>query len=255
MLFVEFIVIGFKGGFRQLSKIKVLNEGYVRLVDHMGSDLTVVNAARVSYAKQSLELSDRDIKLIRFLAREGHTSPFRHAITQFEVYAPLMVARQWWKYVIGSAHYEGTGDSLDAWNESSRRYITEDPVFYCPTAGEWRSKPENSKQGSGDSIAWELGERYSRELMEYTELGISKYEDALANGICAEQARLFLPAYGMFVRWYWTASIQSVAHFLNQRLEHDAQKEIQEYAKAILELIKHIYPVALEQLMNKSIKD
>lgn len=112
-----------------MTTIKVLNEGYVRLVDHMGSDLTVANAARVSYAKQSFELSDRDIKLIKFLAREGHTSPFRHAITQFEVYAPLMVARQWWKYVVGSAHYEGTGDSLEAWNESSRRYITEEPVF------------------------------------------------------------------------------------------------------------------------------
>lgn len=112
-----------------MSFVKVLDEGYVRLVDHMGSDLTVVNAARVSYAKESSQLSERDIKLIKFLAGEGHTSPFRHAIAQFEVYAPLMVARQWWKYVVGSAHYEGTGDSLDAWNESSRRYITEEPVF------------------------------------------------------------------------------------------------------------------------------
>lgn len=234
-----------------MSTIKVLNEGYVRLVNHMGSDLTVVNAARVSYAKESLELNDRDIKLIKFLAREGHTSPFRHAVTQFEVYAPLMVARQWWKYVVGSAHYEGTGDSLEAWNESSRRYITEEPVFYCPEAGEWRAKPENSKQGSGDIIAWELGEKYTRELQEYTELGLSKYEAALADGICAEQARLFLPAYGLYVRWYWTASVQSVAHFLNQRLEHDAQKEIQEYAKAILALIEPLFPVSLDQLMSK----
>ncbi|MBP1996512.1 FAD-dependent thymidylate synthase [Paenibacillus eucommiae] len=238
-----------------MSLIKVLNEGYVRLVDHMGSDLTVVNAARVSYAKESLELSDRDIKLIKFLSREGHTSPFRHAITQFEVYAPLMVARQWWKYVVGSAHYEGTGDSLDAWNESSRRYITEEPAFYFPEAGEWRSKPENSKQGSGAIIEWELGEKYSRELIDYTELGISKYEAALADGICAEQARLFLPAYGMYVRWYWTASVQSIAHFLKQRLEHDAQKEIQDYAKAILELIRPLFPVSLEQLMSEVVKD
>ncbi|GGD46836.1 FAD-dependent thymidylate synthase [Paenibacillus nasutitermitis] len=232
-----------------MTVIKVLNEGYVRLVDHMGSDLTVVNSARVSYAKQSLELDERDKKLIKFLAREGHTSPFRHAIVQFEVYAPLMVARQWWKYVVGSAHYEGTGDSLDAWNESSRRYITEDPVFYIPQAGEWRSKPENSKQGSGERLAWELGEKHTRELMDFIESGIAKYEAALSDGICAEQARLFLPAYGMYVRWYWTASVQSVAHFLAQRLEHDAQQEIQEYAKAILELIRPIYPVSLEQLV------
>ncbi|WP_248925712.1 FAD-dependent thymidylate synthase [Paenibacillus hamazuiensis] len=233
-----------------MSIIKVLDRGYVRLVDHMGSDLTVVNAARVSYAKQSLELSERDVKLIKFLAREGHTSPFRHAMTQFEVYAPLMVARQWWKYVVGSAHYEGTGDSLEAWNESSRRYITEEPAFYIPKAGELRAQPENSKQGSGDAIAWELGEKHTRELMAYVEEGISKYEAALADGICAEQARLFLPAYGMYVRWYWTASLQSVAHFLAQRLEHDAQKETQEYAKAILESVRPIFPVSLEQLLS-----
>ncbi|MCQ6563268.1 FAD-dependent thymidylate synthase [Paenibacillus mendelii] len=231
-----------------MTIINVHDKGYVRLVDHMGSDLTVANAARVSYAKESLELSERDIRLIKFLAQEGHTSPFRHAITQFEVYAPLMVARQWWKYVVGSAHYEGTGDSLDAWNESSRRYITEEPAFYIPKAGEWRSKPANSKQGSGEPIAWELGKKYTGELMAYIEQGISKYEAALVDGICAEQARLFLPAYGLYIRWYWTASVQSVAHFLAQRLEDDAQQEIQDYAKAILELIKPIYPVSLEQL-------
>ncbi|CAM3688301.1 FAD-dependent thymidylate synthase [Marinicrinis lubricantis] len=236
-----------------MAMMKVLNEGYVRLVDHMGTDLTVVNAARVSYAKESLELSDRDVRLIQFLAREGHTSPFRHAILQFELYAPLMVCRQWWKYVVGSAHYEGTGDSLEAWNESSRRYITEEPVFYIPQQHEWRSKPENSKQGSGDAVAWELGEKHMRELMEYVELGLTKYEAALADGICAEQARLFLPAYGMYVRWYWTASLQSVAHFLAQRLEHDAQKEIQDYAKAILELVKPIFPVSLDQLVPSQV--
>lgn len=236
-----------------MSIVHVLDKGYVRLVDHMGSDLTVVNAARVSYAKESRKLSDRDLKLIKFLAREGHTSPFRHAIAQFEVYAPLMVARQWWKYVIGSAHYEGTGDSLDAWNESSRRYITEEPAFYTPKADEWRARPVNSKQGSGDIVAWELGQKYTQELLSYVELGIKKYDQALEEGICAEQARLFLPSYGMYVRWYWTASLQSVAHFLVQRLEHDAQQEIQDYAKAVLELIQTIYPISLEELAPERI--
>ncbi|MBY0012286.1 FAD-dependent thymidylate synthase [Paenibacillus typhae] len=231
--------------------INVLDKGYVRLVNHMGSDLTVVNAARVSYAKQSEELSEKDIRLIRFLAREGHTSPFRHAVIQFEIYAPLMVARQWWKYVVGSAHYEGTGDSLEGWNESSRRYITEEPAFYLPSGGEWRSAPENSKQGSGSLIAWELGEKYTKELMDYTELGMQKYEAALADGICAEQARLFLPAYGLYVRWYWTASLQSAAHFLQQRLEHDAQKEIQDYAKAILSMVKTLFPVTVDELLSR----
>ncbi|WP_028548583.1 FAD-dependent thymidylate synthase [Paenibacillus sp. UNC451MF] len=233
-----------------MSFIQVLDKGYVRLVNHMGSDLTIVNAARVSYAKESHELDSKDIRLIQFLAREGHTSPFRHVMMQFEVYAPLMVARQWWKYVVGSAHMEGTGDSLEGWNESSRRYITEEPTFYIPQEEEWRGKPANSKQGSGEAVHKEIGMKLTQQLIDYIELGIQKYEAALDDGVCAEQARLFLPSYGMYVRWYWTASLQSVCHFLNQRLEHDAQKEIQDYAKAILELSKPLFPYSVAELMQ-----
>lgn len=225
--------------------IKVLDKGYVRLVDVMGSDLSVVNSARVSYAKESSELNERDQKLIKFLAREGHTSPFRHAFLQFEVYAPLMVARQWWKYVVGSDH------TMDAWNESSRRYITEEPLFYVPKGDEWRGKPENSKQGSGETILTSLGNSFTYDLMKYIERGEKLYNDALECGVCAEQARLFLPAYGMYVRWYWSTSLQGVAHFLNQRLEHDAQKEIQDYAKAVCDLSIQKFPVSLGELINK----
>ena len=231
-----------------MNLIKVLDNGYVRLVDTLGSDLTIANAARVSYAKESSELTDRDKKLIKFLASENHTSPFRHAMLQFEVYAPLMVARQWWKYIVGSAHQEGIGDSLTGWNESSRRYITEEPIFYIPEKDEWREKPENSKQGSGNPIEWELGEKHTNRLMETVDLGLKYYEEAMADGVCAEQARLFLPAYGMYVRWYWTASLQSVAHFINQRIQHGAQKEIQEYAKAILTLATEKFPVTLKAI-------
>src|SRR5690625_3254458 len=115
------------------TKINVLNNGYVRLRDVMGDDRTVANAARVSFDKRTEELDEKDERLIAFLAREGHDSPFRHASLQFEVYAPLMIARQWWKYVVGSDHV------MDAWNESSRRYITENEEFYVPNANEWRS--------------------------------------------------------------------------------------------------------------------
>lgn len=220
--------------------IKVLDNGYVRLVDVMGSDLTVANAARVSYAKQSFELTEKDIKLIKFLAREQHTSPFRHAMLQFEVYAPLMVARQWWKYVVGSDHV------MDAWNESSRRYITEEPEFYIPDV--WRSAPENSKQGSG--ATHEHSEAWTRILNSHVLESLRAYEAALEEGICAEQARLFLPAYGLYVRWYWTTSLQGVCHFLSQRLEHDAQKEIQEYAQAVLRLAKPHFPNSIEELIK-----
>jgi thymidylate synthase (FAD) len=225
--------------------IDVLDKGYVRLVSVMGSDLSVVNSARVSYDKESAELTEGDIRLIKFLAREGHTSPFRHATLQFEVYAPLMVARQHWKYIVGSDH------TMDSWNESSRRYITEEPAFYIPQANEWRSAPANSKQGSGEIIAESLGAEYTRELHQLIILGETLYDKAMADGICAEQARLFLPAYGMYVRYYWTASLQSVAHFLNQRLAHDSQVEIQEYAKAVNELVRPHFPVSLAELVKE----
>jgi thymidylate synthase (FAD) len=224
--------------------INVLDKGYVRLVNVMGSDLSVANSARVSYDKESTELSEKDARLIRFLAREGHTSPFRHATLQFEMYAPLMVARQHWKYVVGSDH------TMDAWNESSRRYITEEPAFYVPQANEWRSAPENSKQGSGKPVIPEIGLYFTKNLEKLIAEGERLYCKAIEEGICAEQARLFLPAYGMYVRYYWTASLQSVAHFLQQRLAHDSQVEIQEYAKAVKALAEPHFPVSIAELTN-----
>jgi len=223
--------------------IKCLDKGYVILHETMGNDLTVANAARVSYDKKKAELDEKDVRLIKFLAREGHTSPFRHATLQFEVYAPLMVARQWWKYVIGGSH------QMDSWNESSRRYITEDPAFYIPQADEWRSAPENSKQGSGELLPSEIGSGYSDALFEHVVDGIRLYEAAIEEGIAPEQARLFLPAYGMYVRYYWTASLQSVAHFLEQRLADDAQAEIRIYAEAVNELAEKEFPVSLGELL------
>lgn len=235
-------------------KISVLDDkGYAIIHDVMGTDLTVANAARVSYAKKSETLSDADRRLIDFLARESHTSPFRHCIAQFEFNAPLMVARQHFKYVVGSAIQEGTGDSLDAWNESSRRYVTEEPSFYVPQPWEWRSAPENSKQGSGDIVDDLTGDQTTDVLMKHVEESVRLYERAMELGICAEQARLFLPAYGMYVKYYWTASLQSVCHFLNQRLAHDSQVEIQAYAKAVLELIKPLFPVSVEKLVQEAV--
>lgn len=232
-------------------KVLVAEKGYVRLVDTLGDDLKPVNAARVSYDKQSHEFTERDGKLIRFLAREDHTSPFRHAIMQFEIYAPLMVARQWWKYVIGSGHNEQ--DPFLAWNESSRRYITEEPEFYIPSIDEWRLAPSNSKQGSGDAM-WlhspEQAKLATGALRDLVHTSLKAYDKALEMGICAEQARLFLPAYGLYVRWYWTASLQGVAHFLRQRLAHDAQVEIQQFAKVVESFARDRFPVSIEELLS-----
>lgn len=232
----------------QTQRIDVLDKGYVILHDVLGDDLTVVNSARVSYDKKSNELSDADRRLIAFLAREGHTSPFRHATLQFEVYAPLMVARQHWKYVVGSSIQEATGDPMTAWNESSRRYVTEVPTFYIPDYVEWRSAPANSKQGSGAPVDYHTGEALTSDLIDYIDAGIKLYEQAIHDNVCAEQARLFLPAYGLYVRYYWSASLQSVAHFIKQRLASDSQVEIQAYAKAVLELARDKFPVSLDAL-------
>lgn len=227
------------------NKIDVLDKGYVILHDVMGDDLTVVNSARVSYDKKSEELTEKDVRLIKFLAREDHTSPFRHASLQFEVYAPLMVARQWWKYVVGSDHV------MDAWNESSRRYITENNEFYIPSADEWRSYPDNVKQGSGEPISRTEGDYFTRQLIDYIEQGEKLYESAMKKGIAPEQARLFLPAYGMYVRWYWTASLQSVAHLIRQRTAPDAQYEFRQYAEAVKEIALTRFPVSIEALLTE----
>jgi thymidylate synthase (FAD) len=224
--------------------VSVLDEGYVRLVDVLGDDLSVVNAARVSYDKESTNFTEKDAKLINFLLREKHTSPFRHAALTFEVYAPLFVARQWWKYAVASSHV----DDQNGWNESSRRYITEEEKFYIPLPNEWRSKPENSKQGSGEPVAEEIGAKHFHRLAEMVVAGTEAYHDAMDDGVAPEIARLFLPAYGMYVRWRWTVSLQGVLTFLDQRLEHDAQYEIQKYAEAVLSLTKDAFPKTIDAL-------
>jgi thymidylate synthase (FAD) len=224
--------------------IKVLDEGYLRLVDVLGDDLATVNAARVSYDKEAAEWSDKEARLIKFLLREGHTSPFRHAALTFEVYAPLFVARQWWKYAVASSHI----DDQNGWNESSRRYITEEEKFYIPLPNEWRSKPENSKQGSGEPLDIELGQKYFDRLCETVVSGTEAYHDAMNDGVAPEIARLFLPAYGMYVRWRWTVSLQGVLTFLDQRMPNDAQWEIQKYAQAVLDLTRDAFPETIGAL-------
>jgi len=230
-----------------MNQINVLDKGYVRLVDTLGNDLSVVNAARVSYDKESEEFAPRDAKLIDFLIREGHTSPFRHAALTFEVYAPLFVARQWWKYAVSSTHV----DDQNGWNESSRRYITEEEEFYVPSASSWRSKPENSKQGSGDPIHFSSGAFYTNKLNGIIDEGTKLYHEAMNDNVAPEIARLFLPAYAMYVRWRWTVSLQGVMTFLDQRLGHDAQVEIQEYAKAVRDLSHDAFPQTFKALNNE----
>lgn len=228
--------------------IKVLDKGYVRLVDKLGSDVTVANAARVSYDKQVEKLSSKDERLIHFLANNDHTSPFRHVTLQFEIYAPLMIARQWFKYIAGSDHTQ------DAWNESSRRYITEDEEFYVPSFDEWRMAPKNSKQGSNGLMIDKYEQHEMQEIQDVYEQHVASatmmYQRSMELGMAPEQARMFLPAYAMYVRWYWTGSLQSVAHLIRQRSKDDAQYEFQVYADAVKALAEQEFKVSIGALLG-----
>lgn len=216
--------------------IRVLDKGYVGLVDQMGSDTTIINAARVSHNKEIQEFGPGDGKLLRYLLREKHTSPFRHAVVQFEAYAPLLVARQWWKYSVASAHW----DDQHAWNESSRRYVTEEPEFYVPDV--WREAPGNAKQGSGGPASQRAQTFYTGALRDHLVHSLRLYDQALRDNVAPEQARLFLPAYGLYVRWRWTISLSGVLHFLDERLDAHAQWEIQQYAQAVDQLVAQAFP-------------
>ncbi len=217
--------------------ISVLDNGYVKLVDVMGSDLSVVNAARVSYDKESKVMTLKDEKLIDFLIREHHDSPLRHAAMSFEVYAPLEIKNQWIKHAVASTHV----DDQYAWNESSRRYVTETPTFYIPD--QFSLAPEDSKQGSGDLMNWEESNRWQVMLDSFYMRGYELYEQAMADGMAPEQARLFLPAYGLYVRWRWTASLHALLHFITLRLGHGAQNEIVEYGRAVASILGEHFPI------------
>jgi len=231
--------------------VPVLDKGYVLhkqnqwFLGNSGTpDLEPVNDARVSFDRESNSLTDKDIRLLKYLAKHGHTSPFRHSVIKFELYAPLMVARQLWKYIVGASHDEGCQDSFTSHNESSRRYISQDEEFYLPS--EWRLLPEDGiKQGSQRGINPDLNSKVSIKYAEHVLQSEKLYKEALADGIAPEMARLFLPAYGLYVRWRMTMSLQSVCHLLKQRLEDDAQWECREYAKAILVILESKFPESI----------
>ena len=134
--------------------INVLDHGYVALVDHMGTDLTAVNSARASFRKRTSVMRPEDQRLLNFLVENGHISPFRHAVLSFEICAPLIVARQIWRYTVGSEQK----DPLSAWNEASYRYISQEFQFYNPAADQWRGAPDNKKQGSKGLVPVEIGQ-------------------------------------------------------------------------------------------------
>ena len=219
-------------------KRDVLDHGYVLTLDTMGSDLTIVNSARVSFDKSVSSLGRTDYSLIDYLISHRHDSVLRHCAMSFEIYAPLFVARQWWKHHVGATAV----DDQNGWNESSRRYVTEEPQFYVP--GDWRAAADNKKQGSGGVLDDGYKSlKYNKDLENFIETGMRMYEEAMKDGVAPEQARLFLPAYGIYIRWRWTASLNALLHFIDLRRHEGAQWEIQQYADILAEEVKKAFPI------------
>ena len=219
----------------------------VHLVDFMGSDLSVVNAARVSFAKESewavkvvggneefweteKSLQDKDVKLISYLAKHGHWSPFAHNSLTFRIKAPIFVARQLVKHQVGGV-----------WNEVSRRYVDDEPEFFLPTS--WRGRPENAKQGSSGVVALQWDEEH---------LGgaaLRVYKRMLECGVAPEQARMILPQNTM-TEWWWTGSLMFFARVCKQRLDPHAQEETRHIAQLINDNIPTEFAVSWKALMT-----
>ena len=210
----------------------------VTLIDHMGSDQTVVNAARVSFAKVHEKFDeDKDPKLINYLAKHGHWTPFGHGSLQYHIQAPVFVARQLVKHQVGFV-----------WNEVSRRYVDSEPEFHTPEV--WRGSAENKKQGSSDE---EININPRNDMMDDYQLALSRskwtYEHLLRQGVAPEQARMVLPQ-SMMTEWYWSGTLYAFARVCNLRCKDDAQLETQLVAYQIDKLAKDIFPVSWKALRN-----
>ncbi len=217
-------------------KKEVLDKGFVEVIDKLGSDLTVVNSARVSFGKRKEIFDDSDRKLVRFLAKNKHWSPFRHMMVQFHIKAPEFVMRQWYKHVVGIETSSSSSAKDHAWNEISGRYV---PVseFYIPSS--WRQQSTNNKQASEGSIEnQEAANEFFKTAMDEI---LNSYQKLLDIGVAKEQARMLLPL-NQYTEVYWTASFQAIMNFIDLRDEATAQWEIQQYAKAMKELMMDIYP-------------
>ena len=209
----------------------------VTLKDYMGTDLSVVNAARVSFGKESEwnhecrevdSLYPKDAKLIKYLAKHKHMSPFGHCFATFHVKAPIFVARQLVKH------------KFLRWNEISRRYVDDEPEFYNPES--WRGKAKNVKQGSSSEEIPDINIKTTQGIQK------SLYEHLLAQNVCPEQARMVLPQNTM-TEWYWSGSLDAWADMCNLRRKDDTQYETRLVANAISMDMKGLYPASWEALV------
>jgi thymidylate synthase (FAD) len=232
------------------KKINLLDHGFVNLVDYMGSDLTVVNAARVSFNKESdwdtdpnwtgyreHKLSEKDQKLISYLAKHKHWTPFAHPQITLRIKAPIFIRTQLFKHKVGFVE-----------NEVSRRYVSDTPEIYCP---QWRSKPTTgAKQGSEDFVNPELVNSYNTDWERIAKPALEVYHKLIAEGVAPEQARSVLPQ-GTYTEWWWTGSLSAYARVYAQRIDPHAQWEVRQYAQAIYDIIQPLFPHSWKALTGK----
>lgn len=210
--------------------------GFVKLIDHMGNDLSVVNAARVSFGKRKDLLTKKDEVLINYLAEHKHTSPFEHVTFTFLIECPLFVRSQWMRHRTWS------------YNEISRRYTTEDIKFFIPTELRTQDTTENL-QGS-DGVLNETDNTYLlRKMNSVVRDNYEFYEQLLDKGVANEMARMILPQ-NMYTKFYGTVNLHNLVHFLKLRIDSHAQKEIQLYGNAISEIVEELLPISYHALMN-----
>ena len=227
----------------------------VALIDHMGTDLSVVNAARVSFSKESDwesitpagpvpgVLKQSDEKLIKYLAKHNHWTPFGHCSVSFRIKAPVFVARQLGKHQVGLV-----------WNEVSRRYVDSQPEFYFPK--KWRGKPTDKKQGSSEEeVEINPVTGTGPSLVDDYEQAIKRcmwaYDQLLRKEVAPEMARMVLPQ-SMFTEWYWTGSLMAFSRVCSLRIKEDVQKETRDIAQMIDKECAKLFPVSWEQLMKLS---
>lgn len=207
----------------------------VEYVDHLGSDINVVNAARVSFAKEVKEFDlEKDTKLINYLARHNHFTPLAHTAVTIRVKAPIFMARQFVKHQIGLV-----------WNEESRRYIDDEPEFYLPKV--LRGRPVNAKQGSSGDL--ESSELFTQMMLTETKNCLDLYNRLLDRNVAPEQARMVLPQNTM-TNWMWTGSLVAFSRVVKLRVDEHAQKEAQELGWLINDVVAPLYPVSWKALMS-----
>jgi thymidylate synthase (FAD) len=210
--------------------IRVLDHGFVRLDGAMATDLSVVNAARVSFARRKEEMDESDEGLIRFLMRDRHGTPFEHNSFRFHVRAPIFVAREWFRHRIGS------------FNEFSMRYARATDDFYVPAPEDVRTQVGKPGAYSFDPVAPEVAETTRQELAELYQTAYSTYERLVELGVARELARLVMPV-GAYTEFYWTVNARALMNFVSLRVAETAQREIRRYAEACERFFADLMPV------------